>query len=100
MLQGAGWTVELVSSIRVVEFNAGYLNCDCVIIDYSRRDNSKKLSQGQLDEIEIIKLLGYRGMFRSSMIAINNSSNNNHNNNHNHHHHKVYWLVYLMTASH
>ena len=71
LLQGAGWTVELVSSIRVVEFNAGYLNCDCVIIDYSRRDNSKKLdSQGQLNEIEIIKLLGYRGMLRTLVVVI------------------------------
>jgi hypothetical protein len=61
LLQGAGWDVELVSSIRVVEFNPGYLNCDCIIIDYSRCDNSKKLSRSQLDEVEIIKFFGYKG---------------------------------------
>ena len=61
LLQGAGWDVELVSSIRVVEFNPGYLNCDCIIIDHSRCANSKKLSQSQFDEVEIIKFFGYKG---------------------------------------
>jgi len=61
-LQRKGWDVELISSIRVLEFNPNYLNCDCIIIDYSMFHKIVKNAQSQLDEISIIKLFGYKGL--------------------------------------
>jgi hypothetical protein len=62
LLQSRGWIVELISSIRMVEFNPTYLNCDCIIIDYSRFDKIRKNSINQLDEIATIKLFGFLGI--------------------------------------
>jgi len=61
LLRARGWIVELVSSVRVIEFNPHNLSCDCIIVDYSRYDQVKKKSVNLLDEISIIKLFGYRG---------------------------------------
>ena len=61
-LQRKGWNVELISSIRVLEFNPNHLNCDCIIVDYSMSPKIVKNTQSQLDEISIIKLFGYNGL--------------------------------------
>lgn len=62
LLRARGWVVELVSSIRVIEFNPNNLNCDCIVVDYSRYDQIKKKSINLLDEISIIKLFGFKGI--------------------------------------
>jgi hypothetical protein len=62
LLRARGWVVELVSSIRVIEFNPNNLNCDCIVVDYSRYDQIKKNSINLLDEISIIKLFGFKGI--------------------------------------
>jgi len=61
-LRSRGWLVVQVSSIRVVEFSPNHLNCDCIIIDYSRYYQVGRSSRSLLDEISIIKLLGYKGI--------------------------------------